>query len=131
MDVKYDTNRALKATQRAQALAAASEQYKRAKDELDQHYAQMAPSWGMGKDALVQHVQADAHHGKTTQELVTSRVVNVYAGHTSHEPMLRIQLGKTNGELGSQYAFLDVSAVKRVVERSAASFNAMSGVPGY
>lgn len=81
---------------KAEAQAKAETEYEEAARALDKQARTAFVRAGYGRDAVVEHIHADAHHGNASDRCVNSRVVN--AGCNSRGPWLRIQLGRASGK---------------------------------
>lgn len=103
----------IKATQ---SLFEAKNVFNRAQQEFDREAQLAVPSAGYGRDAMVRHIHADAAFGHQCPDLVVSRVLNAFG--RNGEVVLRIQLGKVKGPLGTHYAFLKLEDVKDLVTAS-------------
>lgn len=81
---------------------------------------------GIGKEALVEHIHMNAHHGNESDKAVISLVVNAWVrmDATDKEPrvMLRIRLGSVKGGLSNQYANLNLDYVNYIVVESSKGF---------
>lgn len=98
-----------------------SEMY--ARKELNEHLVAQLPLMGLGKDALVEHVQADCTRGgMSADRAVVSQVRNAFASDDGQRVMLRIIVGAAKGGLTSSYSDLDVTKVQHIVVSSEKSF---------
>lgn len=107
LDAQADFNKADKALREAHEL-------------FDAFVKHAVVGIGLGYNAKVEHVQAAADHGKKTDKVVVSRVVNAF----THNGVivLRVNLGVVGGGQGSQFANLPLIAVTKVIETSDKGF---------
>jgi hypothetical protein len=105
----------------AKAMAvSANNALSQAEKTFDQSILKTLPPLGVGRDAHVSHVHADAHFGHQCPDRVISRVVNAFG--RDGEVYLRIHLGTVKGRLGVHYANLKVTDVIAVVSPNFTSF---------
>jgi hypothetical protein len=107
------------------AVDEAKEQERLARAHLDASLKLALPKLGLGKDALIKHQHAKAHHGNLSEQRVASRVVNAFASHDGNRILLRIQLGKCGPfaksgriELSDSYASIDIADVDCILKNS-------------
>lgn len=128
MKTKIDLTSLSAAQFHAAAMQAAFEKAdaanRKAHEELDAQVAALLPTQGLGYGALVEHVQSDANHGKPTDKVVVSRIVNAFT--SQGRVVVRINLGVVGGGQGVHYANLPVSAITLVVETSEKKYGSQS-----